>query len=1020
MDPANHQQAMYLSGRTDRVQQLAHVSLTDGAWNTAVGLNAGTRLAARGRRNTVVGAEAGTVLTGNNNALVGAYAGERASGVSDSVAVGHGAGRAMGNVASCVLVGAGAGAAMQKASFNTAVGFASAGAMVSGARNVFVGSFTGYYVRNASDNVFVGHAVGKSTRHGDGNVFMGSSAAAGGAMNRSLVVGAGAAAAAAGDDNVFLGFECGGNVTASQLNTVVGARAGQSMAGGNNVVVGATAALEATVSSSVAVGNRAMQTAAGAHNVAVGDGAGVALYGDRNTAIGSEACASLQGSNNVFVGDGAGQQCEAGDSVGVGKGALQQGVGVKNVAVGTQAATAVVGSRNTVVGTDACVSLTGNKNVVVGTNLLPSLSALENSIVIGNNIDSSDTVPSLLNAVIIGQDVVIGTRDSESLVLSSSSVGDVVRASGNTVTFGAGILVKQTTNVFVGPRSTNIQRVTGNAFDTPLTFNTPVWYNYMSPPNDGFYGPREGSLLGANGFFLFPTLAYQALLMPENPNDHQYFGQTNHWRRIDLPFNVYVEGVAYTRAYLHPGGMLTLWNDTLALPVPTLYDQDGGITTWSGPVLYFQPGGYSFEAVWRFHSIDYERDHIRTIPSNTYLALGHTELRGFIIRYEGRHLATGTYLVAEITLFSYLSNTNTVQADNSIIRVSWGPSSWPGAQYPLIILLGPGGPGGKLLSKTVTEGNNVAYLIPTHVSFVSPWQSVRVSPLASPLALFGGTFDSVYVSTDGQVDLGSNGARSTTSLRVGYSSDYSYYRSTRQASCAMVQTQVSGNTLLRLELVAQDTGDLYVVELLFRATAITIAYSGLLTNAAYDGLFGVVVKGALHPVPRRADRSYEITSDPREYVFAGSGARINSGGISLLEPGVFSGSGEFGNVVVSGLVTSSKRDILTGFAGGPFITQGPWDEPSQTHVIPWSALGNGCENVSGMMYVHASSKDINEKNGMATVSVIKGLTGNISAVVLSNHKSPGLATFTVTASGNTVVVNTGPGCAVCWTFIAAC
>ena len=127
-----------------------------------------------------------------------------------------------------------------------------------------------------------------------------------------------------------------------------------------------------------------------------------------------------------------------------------------------------------------------------------------------------------------------------------------------------------------------------------------------------------------------------------------------------------------------------------------------------------------------------------------------------------------------------------------------------------------------------------------------------------------------------------------------------------------------------------------------------------------------------------------------------------------------------GNLTVGGLLLSSKVGITTGFGGGPRISQGGWDSPAATHTLAWAALADGCDNVTGVLTVHASSKgSTTRKNGVATATIVKDFGTPPEVMVTALHASSRLATFDVGLSGNDIVVFTDAACSVCWTFVAA-
>lgn len=117
------------------------------------------------------------------------------------------------------------------------------------------------------------------------------------------------------------------------------------------------------------------------------------------------------------------------------------------------------------------------------------------------------------------------------------------------------------------------------------------------------------------------------------------------------------------------------------------------------------------------------------------------------------------------------------------------------------------------------------------------------------------------------------------------------------------------------------------------------------------------------------------------------------------------------NVTVSGLLASNV-------AAGPRIVQGPWDAPGNAHVIPWLQLASGAETATGQLHVHASSRDRNKKNGMATLTLCKDAGDPPDVMIAAVHTSSNLQTFDVVVlPGYDLHVETDPECSVCWNFV---
>lgn len=123
-------------------------------------------------------------------------------------------------------------------------------------------------------------------------------------------------------------------------------------------------------------------------------------------------------------------------------------------------------------------------------------------------------------------------------------------------------------------------------------------------------------------------------------------------------------------------------------------------------------------------------------------------------------------------------------------------------------------------------------------------------------------------------------------------------------------------------------------------------------------------------------------------------------------------------ITLGGILKSNKTSITSGFAGGPRITQAAWDTPGTVHTININTLTNSCDDVSGVLYVHASSKAGNNKNGTMVLGVLKSVGLGVSATIMSTTKTAGLATFNM-LTGTDIQIDTDAGCAICWTFMSA-
>jgi hypothetical protein len=358
MDSAGYRQQFNLAGRTDRVQQLSHVSLADGADNTLLGLEAGAKVT--GNTNTFVGSRVARVAAySSNNVVVGARAAEYlGSRTHDNVILGHLAGQQIVYSESNVVVGAEAGRYVQRSVLCTLVGFRAGGEMASGARNTFVGAQSGYYSYNNSDNVFVGDRAGMNNRVGHRNTFVGT--------------GAGISATR-GNDSVLIGYYAGATLMDADGSTIVGQGAGSNASGGYNTLLGSGVAEE--------------------------------LDGNACVIVGYRAAAHAAGNNTVYVGAFAGNAMRASETVAVGYEALASGEGQYITVVGASAALSLHGNNNTIAGSHAWQVARGDYNSVFGSRTFLLDPTLYPDVALPANL----TV-TLSNCVVIGEDITLDMR----------------------------------------------------------------------------------------------------------------------------------------------------------------------------------------------------------------------------------------------------------------------------------------------------------------------------------------------------------------------------------------------------------------------------------------------------------------------------------------------------------------------------------------------------------------------------------------------------------------------------------
>ena len=205
----------------------------------------------------------------------------------------------------------------------------------------------------------------------------------------------------------MLGGGTSGDVTLAVNPSVVQARvtgtcpAGQSIA---SIAANGTVSCEVDDTGAILSGSGSASTAArtdhthervNGTNTVVGAGAGQSLAGGNgSTAIGGSALAAATGFTvNTAVGWNALQLTTSSLSTAVGAEALTANVtGVANTAVGDQALRAnVAGSQNVAAGTSALIASTGTGNVGVGNWVLGQMTSGDHNIAIGDNAGFSLT-----------------------------------------------------------------------------------------------------------------------------------------------------------------------------------------------------------------------------------------------------------------------------------------------------------------------------------------------------------------------------------------------------------------------------------------------------------------------------------------------------------------------------------------------------------------------------------------------------------------------------------------------------
>ncbi len=269
---------------------------TAGTFNATTAFNFGGvhLISAAGLDNVFAGPSSGLLNTGNNNAFLGAHAGQENKGGSFNAFFGAYAGQnnVTGNNNS--FFGYFAGNSTTSGSDNSFFGNRAGQVNTTGANNSFFGTFSGFFNSTGSDNSYFGNETGYNNTNGNRNSFLGSKA---GRENSS------------GNDNAFLGSFAGRANTSGSNNSFVGSNAGQAnVAGVDNSFFGSRSGFTNTASNNSFFGTEAGYfNTTGANNTFLGRNAGhTNTVGELNVFIGVNAgTTNTTGRNNTIIGSEA-------------------------------------------------------------------------------------------------------------------------------------------------------------------------------------------------------------------------------------------------------------------------------------------------------------------------------------------------------------------------------------------------------------------------------------------------------------------------------------------------------------------------------------------------------------------------------------------------------------------------------------------------------------------------------------------------------------------------------------------
>ena len=369
-----------------RISLSNNTGFDSGTDNTVFGFLAGAAGLSGGQDNVLIGDYAGNAMTGGDyNVAIGADAMKLAVNCEQNVAIGYGVlDAADGTEEQNVAIGTHAMGAVDEgggnANLNVAIG---AGAMTGGTSTTLLGNIAiGADALNATGGhdqtgtIAIGNDALGALESGAGNVAVGYQASA------RMTTAA---------QSTAIGYQAMNGHLDGNKNTAIGYRAmydtdggggGSSESSADNVFIGWTSGggtwADALSQSNVAVGNSSMMGALNAcnDNVSLGSYTLQSMTGGSyNTALGYNAGqANLTGDSNVFIGHNAGDGTTDVDNtviIGAGAGSVVMtgsGGADGTVAIGKDSLAALTsGAQNTAIGfTAADLITTGNFNTIIG------------------------------------------------------------------------------------------------------------------------------------------------------------------------------------------------------------------------------------------------------------------------------------------------------------------------------------------------------------------------------------------------------------------------------------------------------------------------------------------------------------------------------------------------------------------------------------------------------------------------------------------------------------------------------
>lgn len=485
-----------------------------GSTDTAIGVGALIATTTNTNGNTAVGYLAGNaVTTGTNETMVGSQAGKLVTGAKNTIIGALVASTTLTTGASNVLIGADATTDTPLAITTSAIAIG-IGARA-GATDVSIGvNALATTVTDNLGNTAVGYnamATGAVTAAAVQNVGIGSSALKALTLgSRNTAIGTSAlTGTTSGNGNMAFGTSAGATVTTGTANTLIGRAVGGSTltTGSNNIMIGGSIfgsqsadTILSSTSSSLAVGNAIRagsgdtlighdispgETSNGAHNTAVGYQAiNASVSGTNNTVMGYQVGKLITGSNNTLFG------------AGVASTVLTSGAG--NILIGTDSTTTVPLAATTSAVSIGTGSKAGNGDTAVGFQaLLATITNANNNTGIGFKALTAATTGTL-NTALGFQALKVATVQSANTAVGASAGQNWNGVGAGVTGIGYNILGASTSGLNTALGYEALQTVTTG------TANTAVGYLSLSAvtnntSNNTAVGDNTGLIVTTGG-----------------------------------------------------------------------------------------------------------------------------------------------------------------------------------------------------------------------------------------------------------------------------------------------------------------------------------------------------------------------------------------------------------------------------------------------------------------------------------------------------------------------------------------